>query len=179
MASVDEDLHVQVKSIADELEAAASGSLYDIDGSYVVIDDIDGWKEDRYREKAEEFRKEHPERDFYDCADDSFEAYGSYEEYMEDEIGTPDDIDDPDEVSLGEYIEKQSLGDVRFEVDSGMTLCGGKVLFTCGGPTIWVADGEVRGCWGSSRVEMSLDSETRLAMFSWFEEQWNMVKEAC
>ena len=172
---VDESLHRQVKSIVDELEAAASGSLYD-DGGYTVIDDIDEWKQERYDEKAEKFRKEHPERDFNDCTDDSFEAYDSYEEYMEDEIGTVDDIDEPDSVSLSEYLDRESLGDVRFEVDSEKTLYGGKILFTYGGPNIWVADDEVRGYWGSSRVEMPLDSAARDALWSWFEEQWDMVK---
>ena len=95
---------------------------------------------------------------------------------MEDEIGTADGVDEPDEVSIGEYIDKQSLGDVRFEVDSKMELHGGKVLFCYGGPNVWVADDEVRGYWGSSSVEMSLDSETRSAMFSWFEDQWDVAR---
>lgn len=172
MADVDENLHAQVKSIVDELEAAASGSLYEVDGNWEVIDDLDGWKEERYEEKAEEFRKEHPE-DSYDPEESGFDTY---EEWMEDEIGTADDVDDPDEVSLSEYIDKQSLGDVRFEVDSSMDLVGGKVLFCFGGPNVWAADDEVRGYWGSSRCEMSLDSATRSAMFSWFEEQWDMAR---
>lgn len=176
MADVDESLHSQVKSIVDELEAAASGSLYDVDGNYVVIDDMDEWKKEQYKKKAEEFRREHPERDFDDCADDSFEAYDSYEEYMEDEIGTADDVDEPDEVSLYEYIEKQGLGDTRFEVDSSKQLLGGKTLFAYGGPNIWVADDEVQGYWGSSSMEMPLDSETSSALWSWFEEMWDVIK---
>ena len=95
---------------------------------------------------------------------------------MEDEIGTADDIDEPDEVSLCEYIDKRSLEDVRFEVTSDKELCEGKVLFCYGGPTVWVADDEVRGYWGSSTVEMSLNSETRSELWDWFEEQWNAVK---
>lgn len=171
--TIDEELHAQVKSIVDELEAAASGSLYEIDGNWEVIDDVDEWKKERYEEKAEEFRKEHPEESY----DPEEHGFDTYEKWMEDELGTADDVDDPDEVSLYEYIDRQSLGDVRFEVDSSKELHGGKVLFTFGGPNIWVADDEVRGYWGSSRVEMSLDSETRSALWGWFEEQWDMAKE--
>ena len=65
---------------------------------------------------------------------------------------------------------------MRFEVDSGRTLCGGKILFCYGGPNVWVADDGVRGYWGSSRVEMSLDPDTRSALWDWFEEQWDMVE---
>lgn len=169
---IDDSLHAQVKLIVDELEAAVSGSLYEIDGNHVVIDDMDEWKKEQYEKEAGNFRKEHPERDFNDCADEAFKSYGSYAEYMEAEIGTVDDVDDPDEVSLDEYIEDSALGDVRFEVDSSKTLLGGKVLFCCGGPTVWVADDEVRGYWGASRCEMPLDSETRSALFSWFSEMW-------
>ena len=170
--NIDEELHRMVKGIVDDLEAAASGSLYDVDGEHVIIDDMDDWKKDRYKEKVDEFKKEHPE-DSYDP-----EVYGfdEYEEWMEDEIGTVDDIDEPDEVSLSDYIEKGSLGDVRFEVDSSKDLHGGKVLFCYGGPNIWVADDEVRGYWGSSAVEMSLDSGTRAALFSWFEELWDVAR---
>ena len=170
MADIDEDLHETVRSIVDELEAAASGSLYKIDGNYEVIDDLDEWRQRQYDEKAGRFRGEHPENSL------DTEAYGSYEEWMEDEIGTVDDIDEPDRVSLGEYIDRQSLGDVRFEVDSGKTLLGGKILFCYGGPNVWVEDDGVRGYWGSSRVEMSLDPDTRSALWDWFEEQWDMVK---
>ena len=170
MADIDENLHETVRSIVDELEAAASCSLYKVDGSYRVIDDLDEWKEERYGKMAEKFRKGHPE----DSLDT--EAYGSYEDWMEDGIGTVDDIDEPDRVSLPEYIDRQSLGDVRFEVDSGRMLRGGKILFCYGGPNVWVADDGVRGYWGSSRVEMSLDPDTRSALWDWFEDRWYKEK---
>lgn len=171
MASdIDEDLHRMVKGIVDDLEAAVSGNLYDIDGNCEIIEDLDGWKAEQYREKVDKFRLENPE----DKLDR--EVYDTYEEWMEDEIGTVDDIDDPDEVSLSEYIDKESLGDVCFEVDLSKELCGGKVLFCYGGPNIWVADDEVRGYWGSSTVEMSLDSDTRSALYDWFETMWDAIK---
>ena len=171
-SNIDEELHRMVNGIVDDLEAAVSGSLYDIDGNYVVIDDMDDWKADRYEEKADAFRKEHPEES-YDPEVYGFDTYG---EWMEDEIGTVDDVDEPDEVSLYDYLEKESLGDVRFEVGPDKELHGGKTLFCYGGPNIWVADDEVRGYWGSATVEMSLNSETRSAMWSWFEERWDSVK---
>lgn len=145
--TTDDALHAQVKSIVDELEAAASGSLYKVDGEYEIIEDLDEWKREQYEREAEEFKETHSE----------------------------DDIDEPDEVSLGEYIDDRSLGDVRVEISlSDRSLVGGKVLFCYGGPNIWVADDEVRGYWGGSRCEMALDSETRSALFSWFEEMWGM-----
>lgn len=174
--TVDDELHAQVKSIVDDLEAAASGSLYEVDGDWKIIDDIDEWKAAEYEKKAGEFRREHHPEDFEEDKDENGGEYESYEEWMEDEIGTADDVDEPDEVPVFEYLDKQSLGDVRFEVDSSMELHGGKVLFCFGGPNVWVADDEVRGYWGSSRVEMSLDSATRSALWSWFEEQWDMAR---
>ena len=172
MSDTASELHSMVKGIVDELEAAVSGSLYDVDGSYVVIDDMDGWKEAEYAKLKEAYEHDHPRAEFK-LEDDGL--YETYEEQMEDEIGTVDDIDEPDEVSLHEYIEKQGLGDMRFEVDSSKQLLGGKVLFTYGGPNIWVRDDQVCGYWGSETVEMSLDSGTRSALFSWFEDQWDVI----
>ena len=178
MSDTASELHSMVLNIANELEAAASGSLYDVDGNFEIIDDIDEWKEAEYAKKVEEFKGKHPESEFRKedveagCMAD---CYDSYQEWMEDEIGTADDVDEPDEVSLSEYLEKQSLGDVRFEVDSSKQLLGGKVLFTYGGPNIWVHDDQVCGYWGSETVEMSLDSDTRSALFSWFEDQWDVI----
>ena len=172
MANIDEELHAQVKGIVDNLEAAASGSLYEVDGEYVAIADVDEWKAEQYKKKVDEFREEHPRKSF----DPEETGFDTYEEWVEDECGTVDDVDEPDEVSVGEYIARESLGDVRFEVDSSKDLCGGKVLFCYGGPNIWVADDEVRGYWGSSTVEMSLDSDTCSELYSWFEEMWNGVR---
>ena len=172
MAGADDELHAMVGSIVDELEAAVSGSLYEVDGEYVVIDDLDAWKEERYGKMAGEFRKEHPE-DSFDPGESGFDTYV---EWMEDEIGVAEDVDEPEQASLCEYISERSLGDVRFEVTSDKTLCGGKVLFCYGGPNIWVADDEVRGYWGSSTVEMPLDSDTRSELWDWFENQWEEIK---
>lgn len=175
------ELHRMVLGIVKDLEAAVAGNLYEVDGDYKVIEDLDEWKEAEYQKKAEAFRKEHPESDFEvsqtpGIGDAPSESFDSYQEWMEDEIGTAEDVDKPDEVSLSEYLEKQGLGDTRFEVDSRKELQGAKTLFTYGGPNIWVADDEVRGYWGSERVEMSLDSDTKDALFAWFEGQWDMIK---
>lgn len=168
----DDDLHAMVKGIVDELEAAVSGTLYDVDGDYKVIDDIDEWKRAKYAKKVEEFRKEHPEES-YDPEEYGFDAY---QEWMEDEIGTVDDVDEPDPVSLDKYIEKRGLGDTRFEVDTSMQLSAGRTLLAYGGPNIWVHDDEVRGYWGSSQCTMSLDSDTSSAMWDWFEQYWDVIK---
>ena len=167
------ELHSMVLNIVNELEAAASGSLYDVNGNFEVIDDLDEWKEAEYAKLKEAYEHDHPRSEFKRVEDDGM--YETYEEQMMDEIGTVDDIDEPDEVSLHEYIEKQGLGDTRFEVDSSKQLLGGKTLFTYGGPNIWVHDDRVCGYWGSESVDMSLDSATCSALFSWFEEMWDVV----
>lgn len=168
----DDDLHTMVSSIVDELEAAVSGSLYGVDGDYIVIDDLGEWKQEKYGKMTEEFRKEHPEDSF----DPEESGFDTYVEWMEDELGVADDVDEPEKASLYEYISERSLGDMRFEVDSSKTLIGGKVLFCYGGPNIWVTDDEVRGYWGSSTVEMPLDSDTRSELWDWFENQWEAIK---
>ena len=165
MSDTDDELHAMVSSIVDELEAAVSGSLYEVDGDCVVIDDLDAWKKEQYEKMAEGFRKEHPEDSF----DPEESGFDTYVEWMESEIGVAGDVDEPEQASLYEYISERSLEDVRFEVDSSKTLCGGRVLFCYGGPNIWVADDEVRGYWGSSTVEIPLDSDTRSELWDWFE----------
>ena len=172
--STDEELHAMVKGIVDELEATVSGSLYDVDGDETVIEDMDEWKEAEYGKLKKGFEADHPRSEFK--LEDN--VYSSYDEWMEDEIGTVDDVDEPDEVSLGEYIDRRSLGDVRFEVDSRKGLTGGRVIFTYGGPNIWVHDDEVCGYWGSSQCTMSLDTRTCRAIWDWFEEQWDAVKDS-
>lgn len=81
----------------------------------------------------------------------------------------------PEQATVADVIEKRGLGDTRFEVDSKKELCGGKTLFTFGGPNIWVHDDRVCGYWGSARVEMSFNSETRTAMFDWFDDRWKEI----
>lgn len=171
MSNIADELHCMVKNIVDELEAAVAGNLYGDNGNFEVIDDMDEWKAAEYAKLKEAYEHDHP-RSGFKLGDGLYETY---EEQMEDEIGTVDDVDEPDEVSLSEYIDGRSLGDVRFEVDSSKQLLGGKTLFTYGGPNIWVHDDQVCGYWGSESVEMSLDSDTRSALFSWFEDQWDVI----
>lgn len=170
--SVDKELHGTVLSIVHEIEAAAEGSLYYDGSGYLIIDDMDAWKHRQYLKKVEKFKSENPEGKV-DLEQLGFETY---EEWMRDQIGTEEDIEEPDSMSLDEYIEKQALGDVRFEVDSSKQLMGGKVLFCYGGPNVWVHDDEVCGYWGSAKVEMSLNSEAASSMYRWFDEYWDIVK---
>ena len=174
MASdINTELNSMVQNIVDELEAAVSGSLYDVDGNATVIDDMDEWKKAEYEKLKQGFEADHPRSEFK--LEDNI--YESYEEYMEDEIGVADDIDEPDPISLDEYFRSHNEPlDLYFEVDAQKNLNGGRMQVTAGGPSIWIADDEVRGYWGSTRVEISLDSETKSAMWDWFEEQWDMVK---
>lgn len=176
MASdISTELNSMVQNIVDELEAAVSGSLYDVDGNATVIDDIDEWKKAEYEKLKEAYEHDHPRAEFVRVEDDGM--YETYEEQMVDEIGTDEDIDDPDPISLDEYFRSHNEPlDLYFEVDAQKNLNGGRMQVTAGGPSIWIADDEVRGYWGSTKVEISLASDAKSAMWDWFEEQWDMVK---
>lgn len=171
MSDTNKELTEMVESYCNNIEAAVDGELYDVDGDYVIIADIDDWKESKYEERKDAFMREHPESEGFDE-----ECYDSYEEYMVDEIGTVDDIDEPDQVSLADYIEDVSLGDMRFEVGSDKSLYDARVLAAYGGPNIWIADDEVRGYWGCSTVTRGLGYDAGQELFSYFEECWNAIK---
>lgn len=172
---MDEELKNMVRSYASDIEAAADGTLYLVDGEPTVIDDgIDDWKEKKWNRLKAEFLAEHP---FGEYPDD-LESYKDEEEYVTDNIGDVDDIDEPEQVSVLDYINRHSLGDVRFEVDGKMELYGGKVLLAYGGPTIWLADDEIRGYWGSDTETWSLCSDTRDALMEFFQEEWDMLRDA-
>jgi hypothetical protein len=174
MSDCRKELKSLVLGITNDLEAAVAGNLYHDGSEWLIINDLDEWKSEKYKELADEFRKEHPEEQF-DGDEDLKSSYDSYEEYMEDEIGTVDDVDEPEEASLGKYIDDRSLGDLRFEVDGEKRLCGGRVLFCWGGPTVWVHDDRVCGYWGCDQEEMYLDGDVQSALFGWFEENWDML----
>ena len=173
MSDAKSELHGTVMNIVHELEAAAEGNLYYNGSDYIIIDDMDVWKEEQFQEKVKKFKADNPEDKF----DSEKAGFDTYEEWMEDELGTADDVEEPDEMSILEYIDKQSLGDVRFEVDDKLELNGGKVLFCYGGPTVWVHDDEVCGYWGSESVEMSLNDDTRSQLYSYFDELLSMAKD--
>ena len=107
----------------------------------------------------------------YRGIDGEFETIddGDMDEYME----SHDEM--PEQATVADVVEKRGLGDTRFEVDSKKELCGGKTLFTFGGPNIWVHDDMVCGYWGSARVEMSFNPETKTAMFDWFNDRWKEI----
>lgn len=98
-----------------------------------------------------------------------FQTIDDIDEYLESHDGAPE------QATVADVIEKRGLGDTRFEVDSKKELCGGKTLFTFGGPNIWVHDDMVCGYWGSARVEMSFNPETKTAMFDWFNDRWKEI----
>ena len=176
MAQETEDrLREMAKSYDEDLEAVVvAGTMYRIDGNNVVIDDIDEWKQKEWEKQKAKFLSEHPFTD-----PDDLESYENEEEYVTDNIGEADDIDEPDEqVSLDEYLNDQSLGDVRFEVSSDMELHGGKILLACGGPTFWLHDDEICGYWGSDEYSRSLSGDVKSALWSWFEEQWGMARDS-
>ena len=159
-----------VRSYALDIEAAADGTLYDVDGEPTIIDDIKGWKEKEWNRQKAEFLAKHP----FGENPDNLEDYENEEEYVTYNIGDVDDID-PEQMSVTDYNNYHSLGDVRFEVNGKMELYGGKVLLACGGPTIWLADDEIRGYWGSDTETWSLCSTARGALMEFFQEEWDMA----
>ena len=168
----DNDLQEIVRSYANDIEAAADGTLYKVNGEPTIID-IDDWKQNEWEREKTEFLKEHP---FTDPEDK--EAYESEDEYVTDNIGGVDDIDEPEQMSITDCSNDNSLGDIRFEVDGKMELYGGKVLLALGGPTVWLHDDEIRGYWGCDTETWSLCSDAREALIEFFQNEWGMVRDS-
>ena len=169
----DNELKEIVRSYASDIEAAADGTLYKVNGEPTIIDDIDEWKQSEWENLKAKFLKEHPFTD-----PDDKETYESEDEYVIDNIGEVDDIDEPEQMSITDYINDNSLGDIRFEVDSRMELYGGKVLLAFGGPTIWLHDDEIRGYWGCDTETWSLCSDAREALMEFFQDEWGRVRDS-
>ena len=169
----DNELKEIVRSYAHDIEAAADGTLYKVNGEPTIIDDMDEWKQSEWENLKAEFLKKHP---FTDPEDK--EAYESEDEYITDNIGEVDNIDEPEQMSITEYINDNSLEDIRFEVDGKMELYGGKVLFAFGGPTVWLHDDEIRGYWGGDTETWSLCSGACDALMEFFQEEWGMVRDS-
>lgn len=169
MSDIEESLRATVNRIADHLKAAANGELYLVEGEYEKIGYLEGWKEDKRKEKEEEFRKLHPEDKF------NKEETGcdTYEGWMNEEIG---EIENPEEVSMSGYMERESLGDIRFEIDTDKEIHGGRILVGYGGPNIWITEDEVQGYWGSTTVKVMLDSRTRSEIMDYLGEIWDTIK---
>ena len=159
-----------VRSYAHDIEAAADGTLYKVNGEPTIIDDMDEWKQNEWENLKAGFLKEHP---FTDPEDK--ETYESEDEYVIDNIGEVDSIDEPEQMSITDYINDNSLGDIRFEVDRKMELYGGKVLLAFGGPNEWLHDDEIRGYWGSDTETWSLCSDALDALMEFFQEEWGMI----
>ena len=166
----DKELKSIVRSYALDIEAAAGGTLYKVNGEPTDIDDMDDWKRNVWEHKRTEFLGEHP---FTDPEDK--ETYESEDEYVTDNIGDVDDVDVPKQMSVTDYINDNLLGDIRFEVNRSMECCGGKVILAYGGPNVWLHDDEICGCWGGDTETWSLCSDARDALMEFFQEEWNMV----
>ena len=170
---VDEELKSIVRSYVLDIEAAADGTLYKVNGEPTVIDDLGDWKQNEWERKKTEFLREHP---FTDT--DDKETYESEDEYVTDNIGEVDDIDVPEQMSVMDYVNDNSLGDVRFEVDRNMECCGGKVLLAFGGPNIWLHNDEIRGYWGGDTETWPLRSGARDALMEFFREEWETIRRS-
>ena len=170
---VDNVLKEIVRSYAHDIEAAADGTLYKVNGEPTIIDNMDEWKQSEWENLKAEFLKEHP---FTDPNDK--EVYESEDEYVTDNIGEVDDIDEPERMSITDYINDNSLGDIRFEVDGRMELYGGKILLAYGGPNVWLHDDESRGYWGCDTETWSLCSNAREVLMEFFQNEWGMVRDS-
>ena len=102
---MDKDLREMVRSYAHDIEAAADGTLYKVNGEPTVIDDMDEWKQNEWDRQKAEFLKEHPFTD-----PDDKETYESEDEYVTDNIEDVDDIDDPEQMSVMDFM-KRSIGE--------------------------------------------------------------------
>ena len=171
----DKELKSIVRSYALDIEAAAGGTLYKVNGEPTVTDDIDDWKRKEWDRQKAEFLAKEP----FDSLDpEDKEIYEDEDRYVTDNIGDVDDIDDPEQMSVMEYINDKSLGDIRFEVNKNMECCGGKMLLAFGGPNIWLHDDEVCGCWGGNSETWPLCPDARDALMEFFQEEWNMVRDS-
>lgn len=169
----DNELKEIVRSYAHDIEAAADGTLYKVNGEPTIIDDMDEWRQGEWENLKAKFLKKHP---FTDPEDK--ETYESEDEYVIDNIGEVDDIDEPEQMTITDYINDNSLGDIRFEVDGKMELYGGKVLLAFGGPNVWLHDDEIRGYWGGNTETWPLCSDARDALMEFFQEEWGMVRDS-
>ena len=168
----DEELKSIVRSYAIDIEAAADGTLYKVNGEPTVIDDMDDWKQKEWDRQKAEFLAKEP----FDSLDsEDKEIYEDEDRYVTDNIGNVDDIDEPEQMSVMDYINDKSLGDIRFEVNKNMECCGGKVLLAFGGPNIWLHDDEVCGYWGGNAETWPLCSNARDALMEFFQEEWRIV----
>ena len=168
----DKKLKSIVRSYALDIEAAAGGTLYKVNGEPTVIDDIDDWKQKELDRQKAEFLAKEP----FDSLDpEDKELYEDEDRYVTDNIGDVDDIDVPKQMSVTDYINDNLLGDVRFEVNRDMECYGGKVLFAYGGPTVWLHDDEICGYWGGDTETWSLCSDARDALMEFFQEEGEMV----
>ena len=73
----DNELKEIVRSYALDIEAAADGTLYKVNGEPTIIDDMDEWKQSEWENLKAKFLKEHP---FTDPEDK--EAYESEDEFV-------------------------------------------------------------------------------------------------
>lgn len=171
----DEELRRVVRGYALDIEAAADGTLYEVDGEPTVIDDMDEWKQNEWEQKKEEFLKEYESNHGTRELDFDKDLFDTEEEFLENEIGTVDDIDEPEQMSMTDYIYDNSLGDIRFEVNKNMECLGGRMLLAYGGPNVWLHDDEICGYWGGDTETWSLCMDARNALMEFFQEEWEMI----
>lgn len=163
----DEQLHNTVADIAKEIDAAVEGRLVrNNKGDLEILDiPLDEWSDKEYERRREEFIKEHPE------LNDLAEREREYA--IDANVCFPEE---PEPVTLEDYINDNSLGDIRVEVNlPECQIYGGKILVAWGGPNIWVSCDSVDGYWGTSEAHMSLEPETQQRIIDWI----NDYAESC
>lgn len=98
-------------------------------------------------------------------------------------IGFEDEDDRDGEFDFGNEYDRlrwyfEDVLDVRFTISTRFEFISAEILLACGGPNIWynTAEGRVHGYW-SGRAEYFVDHDTRDAINSYWEEEFDMWRE--
>ena len=75
---------------------------------------------------------------------------------------------------LGDWMNENSLGDIRIETNLKREFLGGKVLIAYGGPNIWLSTNEINAYWGNAEVSLALPSSVRDMLYDWFKDMWEL-----
>ena len=85
--------------------------------------------------------------------------------------------DEMEQVDLFEYLQAKGLGDIRFEISISGELTGGKTLLAFGGPTVWLHDNKLCGCWGAETKELYFSLDVRNHLFGYFQELYETIRK--
>ena len=98
-------------------------------------------------------------------------------------IGFEDEDDRDGEFDFGNEHDRlrwyfEDVLDVRFTISANFEFISAEILLAYGGPAIWynTAEGRVHGYW-AGRAEYFVDNDTCHAIDSYWEEEFNMLRD--